>query len=192
MNKLILIGAGGHSQSCIDVIEKENKFQIFGLIDLPQNIGHKVLGYEVIDEDKNIEKYISPEVYFLITIGQIKSPLKRQLIYSNLKKSGANIATIISPLAYVSKYSTIGHGSIIMHNAIINAGASVGENCIINTKALVEHNAIVENHCHLSTGAIVNGSSIIKEGSFIGSNAVVVDGIVVKESSFIKAGSLVK
>ena len=31
--KLILIGAGGHALSCIDVIEAEKKFKIIGLVD---------------------------------------------------------------------------------------------------------------------------------------------------------------
>jgi len=31
--KIILIGAGGHSTSCIDVIEKTKKFIIVGLVD---------------------------------------------------------------------------------------------------------------------------------------------------------------
>ena len=33
MKKLILIGAGGHCKSCIDVIENQNKFKVEGLID---------------------------------------------------------------------------------------------------------------------------------------------------------------
>jgi len=33
MKKLILIGAGGHCKSCIDVIENENKFKIVAIID---------------------------------------------------------------------------------------------------------------------------------------------------------------
>jgi len=31
--KIILVGAGGHCASCVDVIEKENKYQIYGLED---------------------------------------------------------------------------------------------------------------------------------------------------------------
>ncbi len=30
----ILIGAGGHAQSCIDVIESEGKFKIIGLLQI--------------------------------------------------------------------------------------------------------------------------------------------------------------
>ena len=29
---LLLIGAGGHAKSCVDVIEQENEFQIIGLV----------------------------------------------------------------------------------------------------------------------------------------------------------------
>ncbi len=32
--KIILIGAGGHAESCIDVIEQEDRFEIAGLIGL--------------------------------------------------------------------------------------------------------------------------------------------------------------
>ena len=35
--KIILIGAGGHAVSSIDVIEKENKYKISGLVDKYKN-----------------------------------------------------------------------------------------------------------------------------------------------------------
>ena len=33
MNKIVLVGGGGHARSCIDVIEMENKFSIAGIVD---------------------------------------------------------------------------------------------------------------------------------------------------------------
>ena len=50
MNKenIILIGAGGHALSCIDVIEQENKYNIHGLVGLKDEVGKKISGYEVI------------------------------------------------------------------------------------------------------------------------------------------------
>ena len=32
-NKILIVGGGGHAQSCIDIIENEKKYQIFGIID---------------------------------------------------------------------------------------------------------------------------------------------------------------
>ena len=31
--KIILVGAGGHCRSCIDVIEQEGRFEILGIVD---------------------------------------------------------------------------------------------------------------------------------------------------------------
>lgn len=188
MKKLYLLGGGGHCRSAIDVIELEAKYAIAGIFDLKENIGKTVFNYLIIDEDKNLQKYINSENYFLITIGQIKNPTPRIKAFEVLQKLGANFATIISPLAHVSKHSIIADGSIVMHHSIINAGSRIGKNCIINTKALIEHDVIVNDHCHCSTASIVNGGCIIEANSFIGSNTVLKEGVRVPISSVIGAG----
>ena len=187
--KIILIGGGGHCKSCIDVIEQTKKYEIIGILD-PHKSG-LLLGYPIINQDDTyIEELVKKDYYFFITIGQIKTAEKRVKIYKLLKDYGAKIATIISPLAYVSKHATIKEGTIIMHHAIVNADATVKENCIINSKALVEHDATVHKHTHISTGAIINGGVEVLKESFFGSGAVSKE--YVKVDGFVKAGSLVK
>lgn len=189
---IILIGGGGHCKSCIDVIEQEGHFTIEGIIDLPEKKGEKILGYPVIGNDDDIENLISSNMYFLITLGQIKTAQHRKELFTLLKTKGANLPVIISTKAYVSKHATIDEGTIIMHHALVNANAKIGKNCIINTKALVEHDVEIGNHCHISTGATVNGHVKIGAESFIGSGAVTKENIKIEAKSFIKANSIVK
>ncbi len=188
MNRLILIGGGGHCRSCIDVIEAENKFKIFGILD-PELVGQKIFGYNVFGDDSFIDEFIDKGCFFLVTIGQISSSTIRRDMYRLLKKKKANIAKVISPRSYVSKHSFIESGVIVMHDALVNSGAKIMENCIINTKSLIEHDCIISSHSHISTGAIVNGGSRVKEGSFVGSNAVITENVETKYEDFIKAGS---
>ena len=188
---LILIGAGGHCKSCIDVIEQENKFIIAGIVDINTSISD-LLGYPLLGHDDDLAKLKLSYDYALITIGQIKTPAIRIRLLDYAKSLGFKLPTIISPRAYVSKHAKIGHGTIVMHDALINAGALVGDNCIINTKSLIEHDAVIENNCHISTGAVINGGVIVKQGSFVGSNAVTKESVDTKENDFIKAGSLFK
>lgn len=191
MKKIILIGGGGHSKACIDVIEQENKYEIAGILDLKEKVGQTVLNYPIIACDEDIEKF-ADSYDFLITLGQIESPEKRISLYNKLKALNSDIATIISPLAYVSRHASIGEGTIIMHGAIVNADAKVGNNSIINTRALIEHDAIIEDHCHISTGAVINGGARVGEGSFLGSTAITKHSITVEKYSFIKANRTVK
>jgi sugar O-acyltransferase (sialic acid O-acetyltransferase NeuD family) len=190
--KIILIGGGGHAKSCIDVIEQENKFEIAGILDIEAKIGQKILGYEIIGTDIDIENLCKEKYCFLITLGQIGSADKRIEIHSKLLKYEAKIATIISPLAYVSRHSKIEQGTIIMHGVIVNAGVCIGENCIINTKALIEHDSQINSHCHISTGVIINGDVTVREGSFVASGAVAKQGIIIEKNSFVKANTVIK
>lgn len=192
MQEIIIIGGGGHCKSCIDVLETENNFRIAGIVDVREKLHQKVLDYEIIASDEDLPELAREYNYFLITIGQIKSPERRIEKFEHLKKLGATFPVIVSPTAHVSKHSSIGAGTIIMHNAVVNAGVTIGENCIINTGTIIEHDAIIGNHCHISTGAIINGGTIIKEKIFFGSNSMAREYIEIGENSLIGGGISVK
>lgn len=192
MEKLILLGGGGHCKSCIDVIEQEGKYKIIGILDNEELLGQNVLGYDFIGVDADINKFATQGYTFFITVGQIKSSAIRKKLFSLLNESNAKIATVISPRAYVSKHAEIGKGTIIMHDVLVNASASIGQNCIINSKALIEHDTVIEDFCHISTSAVLNGGVTIKEGTFFGSNAVSKEYIGTYRDDFIKAGSTYK
>ena len=191
IKKIILIGGGGHCCSVIDVILTENKFEIIGIIDKEENIGKSVLGFPIIGSDNDIANISINSPNFIITIGQIKNNQNRVKLYNILKSLNLNLPVIVSPKAYVSKYSEINEGTVIMHNAFINARAVINHNCIINTNSIIEHDVIIGEHSHVSTGAIINGECIIGANSFIGSNSVIINGIKLGQNSIIGAGSVV-
>jgi len=188
---VILIGAGGHCHSVIDVIESEGKYDIKGLIDLPDQVGDKVYGYPIIASDDQLPEIIKEFPFFLITIGQEKLPLLRVKSYNNLERLGAEFVTVISPFARVSRHSFIGRGTVVLHHALINAGVKIGKNCIINSGALVEHDCIIGDHVQISTAAILNGNIKIDKESFIGSNSVLKQGINIGERTIVGAGTVV-
>jgi sugar O-acyltransferase (sialic acid O-acetyltransferase NeuD family) len=187
---IVLIGGGGHCKACIDVIETTGKWDILGILDLPERMGEMVLGYPIVGTDDQVGRFVAEGARFLVCVGQIRTADARRRAYERVKAAGGRLATIVSPLAYVSPSAVIGEGTIVMHRAIVNASASVGDNVIINTMALVEHDATVGSHCHVSTAAVLNGGARIGVGSFVGSNAVIIQGATVPEDDFVPAGAV--
>jgi len=180
---IVLIGSGGHALSCFDVVKLENKYSISGIITI-NKINNTILSaLPILGSDNDIPFIVSKYTNFLICVGQIKTPDIRMKLYDQVITAGGKLPTIISPLAYVSPYATIGSGTIIMHGAIINAGVVIGENCIVNTGAIIDHEAVVNNHTHISTGVILNGNVKVGERSFIGSGTVVKQGINIEKNS---------
>lgn len=165
-----------------------NKYRIAGIIDVAERINQTVLGYPIIGTDDDLDELVQQYRNFFITIGQIESANVRIEKFEYLKKLGASFPVIISPLAHVSKHSTIGEGTIIMHTVTVNAGAHIGRNCIINTGSIIEHDVVIGDHCHISTGAVVNGGTKIGAKTFFGSNSATRQNIEIGEGAFVKSG----
>jgi len=188
---ILLLGAGGHARSCIDVIESEDRFIIVGLVGLPAEVGSVVLGYSVLGSDEQLPELLQQVTFGLVTVGQIKTPESRIRLYGMLKKHGTPVPVLISPRAHVSRHAQVGAGTIVMHGAIINAGAVVGVNCIINSQALIEHDAVIGRHCHVSTGAVVNSGVQVGDGTFLGSHTTARQGLKIGERCVIGMGQKV-
>ena len=188
-NLILLIGAGGHARSCIDVLKSSGEYVIHGLIGLTSEVGLEVSGQRVIAAENNLDEVVKVCSNALVAIGQIKSPNVRARIFEELKRMGFQMPVIVSPHAYVSPDAIIGEGTIIMHGVIVNAGASVGKNCILNSSSLVEHDAVVGDNCHISTSTVLNGGSRIGTGSFIGSGSVIQEYADIASFSIIPMGA---
>ena len=186
---IILVGSGGHAKACIDVIENEAKFYIYGIIDNKKK--GRLLGYPIIGKDKDLKKYFKKVKHLLIGVGQIRDSKIRPKLYKFGKSLGYKFPKIISKRSHISKNSEIQEGTIVFHDVVINSAAKIGKNCIINNKCLIEHDASIGNHCHISTGAIVNGSSKIGDNSFIGSGTLISNSKLLPPNSFIKIGSII-
>ncbi len=187
---LILVGGGGHCKSVIDVAESAG-YNILGILDMPEDVGKKVLDYKVIGTDDDIPQYVD-KAEFVITVGFIKNPAIRIKLYNKVKEAGGKLATVIASTAHVSEYSTIGEGTVVMHQAFVNAGAHIGANCIINTFCNIEHDAQIGDQCHISTGTMVNGDCKVGDRCFIGSQSVVANGIEIGDDIIVGAASFVR
>ncbi len=192
MKNLYLFGGGGHSLSCIDIIQNQKIFNIKGVFDKNFSSKKKILSYPLIKEDTLLIKKLKGKNFGLVTVGQIKTPNLRIKIFSKMKEYGFKPATVISSNSKIYKNVKIGEGTIIMNGVIINPNVRIGKNCIINTGCIIEHEVIVEDHCHISTGTILNGGVMVKEGSFVGSKSTIIQNKIIEKYSVIPMGSIIK
>ena len=191
MKNIILIGGGGHCISVTDVIERSKKFKIIGFVDKINTNLYLKSKYKYLGDDKNLKELIKKYKYSFICVGQIRSADLRVKIFNSLIKLKSQIPSIVSPLSYISKNSSLGMGTILMHGTIVNANVSIGQNCIINSKSLIEHDVFIGDHNHISTGAILNGGVNLGDKIFIGSGAIIKQGVKIGSNNFISAGSIV-
>jgi sugar O-acyltransferase (sialic acid O-acetyltransferase NeuD family) len=191
LKELIVVGAGGHAKSCIDIVESVGEYSIAQIIGQESELGLSLLGHTILHTDSDLAKLRHKYEYAFIAVGQIESPETRKRLHQTLSALGYKLPTIFSKSAVVSRYAKVGFGSIVMNGTILNADCVIGENVILNSGSIIEHDAFVGDYCHVSTRVTINGGARIGGGTFLGSGSVVRDNIEIGENSFIGIGSVI-
>lgn len=190
--KLLLIGGGGHCKTVIEAVESRNLYDIIGIIDLPCNVGKRILDRLVVGIDQELVRFRKDGFTdAFISLGSIGDPIKRVKLYKLLKELGFNIPIISDLTANISNYTKILEGSFIGKNVIINADCVVGKCAILNTGCIIEHDCRIGGFSHIAPGAILSGNVTIGDGAHIGANSVIRQGVFVGEKAVIGIGSVV-
>lgn len=192
MERLVLIGGGGHCRSVLDTARRMDVFEEIVITDCSIPVGTEFMGCRVVGTDELLPRLFQDGFRMaFISVGSIKSTNQRKVICQRAKKAGFQFANVIDPSALVSDYAVVGTGIYVGKRAVINAGAYIQDMAIINTGAIIEHECHVGNYSHVAVGAVVCGGSDIGDSVFIGANATVVQGIKVGMNSIIGAGCVV-
>lgn len=156
--KLVILGQGGYGRTLADVAEQLG-YNI-------QFLDDSMPGYPL----SSFTSYIDETTFFIPAFGNNEFRLRW---IKQIQNSGAKLATIIHPTAYISPSATIHPGSVILPKAIINTDVIVERGCIVNIGAIVDHGTILEEGVHLAPGAIVKGENRIKKCTKVESGEVV-------------------
>lgn len=192
IEKIIILGCGGHAKSVADTIEAEGRYQIAGFVDYQYDETFVYRGYKMIGCDAELQKIYDSGIYHAcVGIGFMGKGNIRNRLYAEAKRIGFHLPAIIDPTAVLARDALIGEGTFIGKNAVINADAKIGKMAIINTGVIIEHDCIVGDYCHVAVGATVCGAVQIGAESMIGANATVIQGIQVGKNVIVGAGSVV-
>ncbi len=191
-NKVLIIGASGHAKVIIDIIEKEGKYEIFGLIDSFKKKGEKIFNYTILGTEKDLINIIKTNAIFgsIIAIGDNWA---RKKMIKKLSAMSINLKfiTAIHPNAIIGKNVVINYGTAIMPGTIINSNAIIGKHCIINTKSSIGHDTIIKDFCSIAPGVTIAGAVSINTCSAVSLGANIIESIKIGKHSVIGAGSLV-
>ncbi len=192
MNNIVIFGGGLHSRVCIDIIEKEAKFKIVGIIDSVKDVGAQIFGYKIIGRQKDIvilcEKYNITAG--LIAIGDnYDRKYVRDEIFSLIPDF--RFVNAIHPSVSIGRNVKIGQGVVMTAGVIVNPECVIEDFCILNTGSILEHNSFMGEFSHLSPGSVTGAKIRIGRLSTITLGVTLIDRISIGENTLVGSGSLV-
>ena len=189
---IALFGGGNHISYCLDIIQKEDKYNVVGVIDSILPIGQWIYGYRVIGRQEDV-KQLGEKYNFssgLITVGD---NWIRHKIYQDIKKSDPKFIFVnaIHPSVIKGYNVYLGQGVIAMAGVILNPHAYVDDFAFFATGAQIEHHCKIDKFASVSAGSVLGGHVHIKEFAAVTLGVTVVDRVTIGRNSVVGSGSLV-
>ena len=182
MNRLIIIGAGGHGKVIADAALKNGYTNICCVDD---HATGDVMGFPIIGTTADVECLNDGNTDFVIGIGN--NAIRKTIAEIH----NVNWVSIVHPSAQIGFDAEIGKGTVVMANAVVNVCAKIGEHCIINTGAIVEHDNVIENYAHISPNVALGGTVRIGSLTHVGIGATVKNNTEICSDCTIGAGAVV-
>lgn len=193
MNKIIIVGGGGHAKVIVSILKKLQFFDIIGYTDFEDK--GELLGVSFLGTDSILAEIINtiPLCAAGIGFGMIngETVLKRRKAFQLLKTLRFNIPPIVSPNAIINEDVKIGEGTVTMDGVVINTGTVIGQGVILNTCCSVDHDCEVGDYTHIAPGAVLAGGVKIGDNVLIGAGSVVCPNVIVAGQCVIGAGAVV-
>ena len=187
--KTVIIAASGHGKVVLDILQQNEDIEITGFIDDDSSLqGKSVNGIPVIGIFFSILSSIENIDRGIVAIGDNHI---RAEFFKKLHDIGVQTIIAIHPASIIAKTATVGNGTVVAANAVINPDAQIGENCIINTGATIDHDIFIADHVHISPGVNLAGNVSVGHYSHIGIGASVINGITIGQNATIGAGAVV-
>jgi acetyltransferase EpsM len=187
---VLLYGAGGHAKVVADIMERSARHSILGFLDdNEKRWGESFWGYHVLGGRNALARSgHAPDTAVILAIGANHA---RKRLAEELGALGWSFATAIHPSAQIGRDVTIGTGTVIMANAVVNPGTRIGSHVIINTGATVDHDCSIEDYAHVCPGVHLAGDVLVGEGAQVGIGASAIESTRIGRWSIVGAGATV-
>ena len=187
MKRLAIVGASGHGKVVADTAELCGWEQIAFFDDaFPRSDINGA--WPILGSFQDLLQQLPSFDAVFVAIGNNRVRLAK---LSALLEKGADIATLIHPAACVSRYASIGLGSVILAGAVVNAYAEINLGCILNTHCSVDHDCVLDRAVHISPGGHLAGAVAVGEASWVGIGACVRQLVVIGRDVIVGAGAAV-
>lgn len=187
MNSLLILGAGGHGKVVAEAAEQEGRWSKISFLDDREDID-SIYNFDIVGKLEDYPSFFNEYKYAFVAIGNNE---RRIELIDKLRSFGYKVPVIVHPRAYVSKYSILEYGTVVLPGAVVNTSSKLGRGCIVNINACVDHDCEIGEGVHISSGAVVRSMSAVAGLSLIGAGACVKAGTILKEKFILPDGEVI-
>ncbi len=188
MPGLLIIGAGGQGKVVANIASLLGHWDRIAFLDDKFPTLKAVHEWPVIGKISAAEGFLGEFEEAIIAFGDNTFRLE---LLKRLMGHGFKLPVLVHPDASVSRYTTLGPGSVVCAQAALIIDSRIGMGSIINTGASVGHDCVLGDGVHVAPGVRLAGGVTVGDCSWIGIGAVVKEQVTIGRNAVVGAGTVV-
>jgi sugar O-acyltransferase (sialic acid O-acetyltransferase NeuD family) len=193
MEKVVILGAGGHAREVLWVFAEENRvkprWEVLGFIDENTvNKGKILCNLPILGDFTWFGKKGSHGVKVISGVGNCRTKLQ---FAEKAARLGLTFCSVVHPSVLMSDYVEVGEGTLISAGNIITTQVKIGNHVTVNLDCTISHDVVIGDYCTIAPGCHISGSVKFEEGVDFGTGATIIQGQSVGAWSKIGAGAVV-
>ena len=195
LKKIMILGIGGTSIDIFDTLEDINgagrsRYKITGFLDDNKAVHGKVIhGVKVLGPLAKAREY--RDCCFVCGITSPSLFFKRAAIIERAGVPLERFETICHPSTVVSRWATLGRGTVLLQNVTVNANARIGDHVIVLPNTVISHDDVIGDYTSIASAVSLSGGVKVGRSCYLGANCSVKEYLTIGSKSLVGLGSVV-
>jgi len=190
--KVLLFGIGDFARVARFYLQHDSPFEVAAFTVHERFIGsQQLMDLPVIPWEHAPETHPPSEYDIFVAIGYSKVNRNRAAIFAEAETAGYSMITYVCSKATTWPDLTVGRGSFIFENNVIQPFVTIGSNTVLWSGNHIGHDSTIGNNVFITSHVVVSGNCKVGDNAFIGVNATVRDGITIGQDCVVGAGTVI-
>jgi len=189
--KLLIFGAGDFARVSCFYLTHDSPYDVaaFTVHDHVIQSG-ELLGLPVVPWERVQESHPPSDYDMFVAIGYSKVNKNRTAMFEEASAAGYEMITYVCSKATTWPDMTVGRGSFIFENNVIQPFVTIGANAVLWSGNHIGHDSKIGNNVFITSHVVISGNCVVGDNTFIGVNATVRDGITIGADCVVGAGTV--
>lgn len=187
--KLVIIGDSAFAEVACEYFDTWSPHKVAAFAVEPAFLKRdSLLGRPVVSLDE-LKSRFPPEDYmvFVAIVYTQLNRLRTRLVQS-AKAMGYELASFVSPHAFVAPSARLGEHCFVFENNVIQSFAEIGSNVVLWSGNHIGHHSKIADNVFVSSHVVISGFCEIGENTFLGVNVSVANNVTVAKDCWIGPG----
>ncbi|QXJ21542.1 acetyltransferase [Actinomadura graeca] len=189
IHDLVIYGAGGFGRETAQAATALPGRRVLGFGDDDRGrLGELVDGLPIIGGTTEVA---GMEAGVVVSTGSPADYDSRRRIVARLGLPPRRYATLVHPAAWIAPSSRIGHGTVVLAQAVLTASVHVGAHVAIMPHVTLTHDDVIDDYVTIAAGARLSGGVHVRAGAYIGTGAILRQGVTIGPGALVGMGAVV-